>query len=248
MNQEEIEKKYLKNQLIPRLKEEAKDILKHFNIHGLDIDIVLDILSYLLLYKRMTVQTIAGLMYKKMEGNMDKLSFILENMAKMDLVDWDGNKFITRYVVDCDTQKELDQYCYPLPMIEEPRKVKKNNDSPYYTIKKESLILKDNYTDEDINLDYLNHQNHIQLELNNYAVAHNQNTWKSDSELSKQNFERFNSAQKDILSKYADKVFYLTWKYDKRGRSYDSGYHIHIQSNDYGKAIIQFHNKEPLNS
>ena len=51
MNQEEIEKKYLKNQLIPRLKEEAKDILKHFNIHGLDADIVLDILSYLLLVK-----------------------------------------------------------------------------------------------------------------------------------------------------------------------------------------------------
>jgi DNA-directed RNA polymerase len=41
--------------------------------------------------------------------------------------------------------------------------------------------------------------------------------------------------------------FWLTHKYDKRGRTYCQGYHVSYQGNDYNKACIEFADGEPLN-
>ena len=41
-------------------------------------------------------------------------------------------------------------------------------------------------------------------------------------------------------------VFYLTHKYDRRGRCYASGYHINTQGTDYNKAVIQLAHKEEI--
>lgn len=38
--------------------------------------------------------------------------------------------------------------------------------------------------------------------------------------------------------------FQFEWKYDKRGRSYSTGYDIQLQGNEYKKALISLHNKE----
>ena len=38
--------------------------------------------------------------------------------------------------------------------------------------------------------------------------------------------------------------FYLTHKYDKRGRTYCQGYHVSYQGNTYRKAILQLADKE----
>ena len=40
--------------------------------------------------------------------------------------------------------------------------------------------------------------------------------------------------------------FYFGWKYDKRGRSYSSGYHCNPQGNEYRKAMLSFADKELL--
>jgi DNA-directed RNA polymerase len=41
--------------------------------------------------------------------------------------------------------------------------------------------------------------------------------------------------------------FYMTHKYDKRGRTYSQGYHINPQGNDWNKAVIEFADKEVIN-
>ena len=40
------------------------------------------------------------------------------------------------------------------------------------------------------------------------------------------------------------KPFQFEWNYDKRGRSYSTGYDIQLQGNEYKKALISLHNKE----
>lgn len=244
MNQKELELKTLKNQLIPRLREEAREILKMFKIKGVPNSLSISIVAYLLLYKQLDPATIAGLMFKEVKGDMLLLEKALYRLTSEDVIDFNGSKFITKYVLDPQTQLEVDAYCYPLPMVEKPNKVKGNSDSAYYTIKKDSLILRDNYTDEDINLEYINHQNNIELELSQYSINNNKNVWDIKSEITKQNFERFNKAQKEIIKEYKSCKFFLTWKYDKRGRSYDQGFHIHLQGNDFSKSLIEFSKKE----
>jgi DNA-directed RNA polymerase len=38
--------------------------------------------------------------------------------------------------------------------------------------------------------------------------------------------------------------FYLTHRYDKRGRCYAQGYHVNPQGNDWNKAVIELAEKE----
>ena len=244
MNQEEIEleKEYNKHQLIPYLKDMAKEYLANFKLN-IDYKIAEEFVAYLVLYKQLDLSTTAGLMHKAVNGDMQLLENILDTLVTADVIDFNTNslKFITKIIPDSDTQRKLDKFCYPLPMIATPLTVTKNNESPMYTVKRESQILRDNYTDEDINLDYLNQQNQIELEINQYAVEHNTKEYKKGS---REVFDRFCKAQREILNIFKDKPFHLLWKYDKRGRSYDQGYHIHIQDDDYGKSLIIFHHKE----
>ena len=47
-----------------------------------------------------------------------------------------------------------------------------------------------------------------------------------------------------VIHDYFGKPFYFVWRYDKRGRSYSSGYDLNIQSNEYGKALLSLFNKQ----
>ena len=47
-----------------------------------------------------------------------------------------------------------------------------------------------------------------------------------------------------VINQYLGKHFYFVWRYDKRGRSYSSGYDLNLQTNEYGKALLSLHNKE----
>ncbi len=47
-----------------------------------------------------------------------------------------------------------------------------------------------------------------------------------------------------VIDQYLGQHFYFVWRYDKRGRSYSSGYDLNLQSNEYGKAMLSMHNKE----
>jgi DNA-directed RNA polymerase len=46
-----------------------------------------------------------------------------------------------------------------------------------------------------------------------------------------------------ILEEYGNE-FYLTHRYDKRGRVYCQGYHISYQGNAWNKSVIELADKE----
>lgn len=61
------------------------------------------------------------------------------------------------------------------------------------------------------------------------------------------NFEKFSDMQRNIAEVYSvEDKFYLTHRYDKRGRIYPTGYWINYQGNDFAKALIEFAEPEKL--
>jgi len=61
-------------------------------------------------------------------------------------------------------------------------------------------------------------------------------------------FEQFKHSAIKIRKLLIDSgnKFYFTWKFDKRGRSYSTGYHVNLQSTEYQKSVLQFTHKEKL--
>lgn len=245
INQEiSIEQLSNKYQLLPRLFKLGKAIVQDADTE-LNKEHLAKLLGFLLLYKQCSPSVLAGLMYNTIPDEQGLADFLTKATVE-DFIDFNGNKFVTKFLVSDEEQKKLDMYCYPLPMLIEPKEIKNNKQDGYYLQLNTGIILKNNRTNDDVNLDYINKENKIKLELNKYAVLNNHNEWSCDmaNQMNKQMFDRFNLAQQEILTCYKDRTFYLTWKYDKRGRSYSQGYHINIQSNDYGKSLINFSHKE----
>ena len=60
-----------------------------------------------------------------------------------------------------------------------------------------------------------------------------------------QKYDRNSKVVLELLTMISDK-FYLTHRYDKRGRTYAQGYHVNPQGNSWNKAIINFANKEVI--
>ena len=52
--------------------------------------------------------------------------------------------------------------------------------------------------------------------------------------------EQFNAISTQLLGK----PFAFEWNYDKRGRSYSTGYDIQLQGNEYKKSLLSFAKKE----
>ncbi|SVC57558.1 uncharacterized protein METZ01_LOCUS310412, partial [marine metagenome] len=49
-----------------------------------------------------------------------------------------------------------------------------------------------------------------------------------------------------VVEEYLGIPFHFVWRYDSRGRSYSSGYDLNLQTDEYGKALVSFHNKEKI--
>ena len=62
-------------------------------------------------------------------------------------------------------------------------------------------------------------------------------------------FERYDRVSHDVLAGLMAQGnrFHLTYKYDKRGRTYAQGYHVNPQGSDWNKACVVFADAEPLN-
>ncbi len=146
-----------------------------------------------------------------------------------------------------------DRTCYLPPMISKPKKLRSNNDTPYLTTPKESLILKSrfNHHGEDICLDALNLFNSIPLALNTEFLcsldAEPTDKVKSDPKKLKQfqDMQRKSYEIYKLLVKNGNK-FYLPHKPDKRGRTYCQGYHCSYQGTAFHKAMIEFAEEEVI--
>lgn len=258
----DMEKLFNKNQLHPRIKAEFsatglpfRDVMVK---HGLDVMFGYDLLVQMVLHKRANLPTLVGILRKHFDGNCQQTADALLLACTIDLVDWNPSLklFIIKYDISPDVQNDLDRYQYPLPMVVEPRELKKNEDTGYYT-SRGSVILKDNHHNEDVCLDHLNRINHVKLTLNHEVATMIQNQWRNldkpkpgedRKEYMKRvkAFDKYDRTARDIMDhlEIAGGEFYLTHKYDKRGRVYCQGYHVNYQGNTWNKAVIEFAEQE----
>jgi len=97
------------------------------------------------------------------------------------------------------------------------------------------------------------------LSLDSDVVAFIQNQWKNhdrrkdgesreDFRKRVKAFDKYDRTSRDVLAALMAQGdrFWLTHKYDKRGRTYAQGYHVNPQGNDWNKACVEFANKEKL--
>ncbi|QIW87239.1 RNA polymerase I [Agrobacterium phage OLIVR2] len=255
----DMEKMFHKNQLHSRIKKEFVnsdiDFRTAFTEIGIDHKFGFDLLVQMVLYKRVNLPTLVGILRRHYQGDCQKTADALLTAAKHNLVDWAANieVFIIRFDIDAEVMNEIEVYQYPLPMIVEPKELRNNRDTGYFT-KKDSVILKsNNHHDDDVCLDFLNKINKVKLKVNSDTVAFLKNNWKNldrpkpgeeRSEYQKRvkAFNKYDRTSKDVLTHLETMggEFYLTHKYDKRGRVYCQGYHVTYQGNDWNKSCIEF--------
>ena len=260
-HQGELEQLYNKNQTLPRIRKEFTDcgipFQDIFTNLGLSLDFGFDLLAQMALHKRCTLPQLVGILrHHFIDGQAT--SDALLKAAEADIIDWDPTirTFIVRYGISQEVQDDLDRYQYPLPMVIEPRIVLKNNDSAYL-FGSSSIILRDNYHTGDVCLDHINRANKIPYSINWSVATMISNSWKNldkqkvgetklDFQKRKKAFAKYDRTAKDVMSLLTThgNKFYLTHKYDKRGRVYAQGYHVNYQGNPWNKAVIEFERKE----
>lgn len=262
----ELEHLYSKNQLIPRIRREftdceSFDFIAYMKEHQILPDFGIDLLVQMVLHKRTTLPILVGILRKHYEplANASQLTAdMLMLCAEADLVNWDeiANQFILEFDVDASVHEELARYQFPLPMVIVPETVTCNRDSGYLT-HRGSLILKQNHHEGDICLDHINRMNKIKFAVDTDTATMIANQWRDldkakpgethqEFQQRKRAFEKYDTVSREVISKICSlgNEFWLTHKYDKRGRSYCQGYHINYQGTDWNKAVIQLADKE----
>ena len=265
----EIERLFNKNQLMPRLKAEFKaapGFEKQMTDNGIPLDFGYTLLAQICLHKRANMQTMVGILrhfFVKSHGSKasQECANMLLRAAEFDLVDWHPvrREFIMKWDVSQDVKLDLERYQYPLPMVIKPKKIKTNTDTGYLTITI-SVILKDNHHEDDVCLDHLNHMNGIKLRVNHDVALMVKNKWKGldkakpdetyeEYQKRVRAFEKYDRTARDVMQMIevsGNGEFFLTHRYDKRGRCYSQGYHINYQGNPWNKAVIEFARSETV--
>lgn len=262
----ELEQLYSKNQLIPRIRKEfleckEMDFISFMKEHAILPELGIDLLVQMVLHKRAPVTTLVGILRKHFEplANASQLAAdMLYKCAELDLVTYDelSGRFIMEFDVSKDVHEELARYQFPLPMVIKPEPVETNRDTGYLTCRG-SIILKQNHHDDDVCLDHINRMNAIKFTIDDDTAFMIQNQWrnldkpkdgesKGDYEKRLRAFEKYDANSKDVIGKILSlgNEFYLTHKFDKRGRTYPCGYFINYAGNSWNKACIAFADKE----
>lgn len=260
--QEELERLFSKNQLIPRITKEFKDCKsfdfpKYLDDCGIPYKFGMTLIVQMALHKRTNLQTLIGLLRHTCDDSQQAAD-LLERAITHKLVMYDDQleQFIVMFTISDEVQAELDQFQYPLPMVVKPMIVEKNTETGYL-LNKGSIILKDNHHDNDVCLDHINRVNRIAFTVNEDTATMIKNRWrnldKPKEGESKSDFKR-RCAAFDKYDRTAHAVinlmvqvgnrFFLTHKYDKRGRVYCQGYHINYQGNPWNKAVLELVDKE----
>lgn len=257
----EMEELFSNNQLHSRIKQEFQqeqlftEIFEEFSIPA---DFGYDLLVQMHLHKRAQLPVLVGLLNRHFANDTQATADMLLIAANADLLDWDESldTFVVKYEITDDVQKIIDTYQYPLPMIVKPKKLKSNYDSGYLNHKC-SIILKNNHHDDDVCLDFINQMNSVPLRINHRTAQLVHNKWKSidkqkadesfaDWKKRQKAFDKYNRTAHDVLNHIAvaGNKFYLTHRYDKRGRVYCQGYHVSYQGTAWNKSVIEFYDGE----
>lgn len=261
-HQMELEKLFSKNQLVPRIKREFQtctepDFSTFMAAEGIPIAFGFDLLTQMALHKRTTLPTLVGILRHHFNDSQMTADMILK-AAEADLLDWNDQiqKLIVIYSMSDDVQAELDRFQFPLPMVVRPRRITSNIETGHL-MTGGSVILKHNHHDDDVCLDHLNRVNQVRFAIDHDTAAMVKNHWRdldkakegettADFEKRKRAFDKYDRTAKDVIELLLQhsNEFYLTHKYDKRGRTYCQGYHVNYGGTSWNKACIELADKE----
>ena len=258
--QKEVEKLFSKYQLLPVLREQFKELVEEYPNEE-DHEFLANALAQIYLHRQADVPTMVGILSPRY-GTPQEVADKLLLACELDYLDFDTtnpekHKFVVKYDVSKDIQEELNNYQYPLPMITKPNKVKNNTDTGYETIRNLIVLNGSEYfKDKDMCLDHINRVNSVALSLDMKSVKSEEGKYIVPTRNIGEDFVDFRKRMKQSsvfydnslsimegINQLSDKI-YLTHRYDRRGRTYCSGYHINSQGTDYNKAVLQLHKKE----
>ena len=154
-----------------------------------------------------------------------------------------------KYEVSKLVKEFIKQTKYLPPMIVEPVKWSDNKTGGYLMGSGSVVLGTMTHTNEYQALDVLNILQGIEWELNTDMLEFLEVSKKELGTHEKTvNFNRMRDTSEEVYRNLLEQgnKFYFVWKYDFRGRSYSSGYHVNLQGNSYRKSCIQFKKKEIL--
>jgi hypothetical protein len=148
----------------------------------------------------------------------------------------DSTEIFPKLKLTSDTTDKLNFLQYLPPMIQKPNDWVSNNDGGWLWERKSIILGKGNHHLETQAYDALNLLQSVAWTIDIPVYINNENP---NDNMDMGQFDR-------IITDYLGKPFYFVWRYDKRGRSYSSGYDLNIQSNEYGKAMLSLFNKKTV--
>lgn len=255
-HQEELERLFNKNQLMERMHAEFNAepaFAKQAEECGIPVKFAISCLVQMALHKRADLPTMVGCLRHLCESAQETADLLLA-CAEADLIDWSPTLrvFIVIFEIAEHVQTEIDRFQYPLPMVVEPRKVKNNKQSGYL-LNNSSVILRNNHHEDDVCLDHINRMNRVKFQINFDTATMIKNEWRNldkpkdgessaDFERRVRAFNKYDTTAKDVIDVLIEhgNEFYFTHKYDKRGRTYCQGHHVHYQGTPWNKAVVEF--------
>jgi len=146
----------------------------------------------------------------------------------------DSTEIFPKLKLTVDTIDKIQFLQYLPPMIQKPNDWISNNDGGWLWERKSIILGKGNHHYKTQAYDAVNLLQTVAWTIDIPTYVDNENP---NEEMDKNQFDR-------VISNYLGKPFYFVWRYDKRGRSYSSGYDLNIQSNEYSKALLSLFNKQ----
>ena len=249
-----LEELYNRNQLMDVLRDQFAPLT--------DDPFKLDCVVQIYLHKQADVPTMVGLFSPKW-GEPQDVAEMLKEVVEDDLIDFDMDnmRFVMKYEISRDVEELLELYQFPLPMVVRPNKVTNNTMGSGYFDKKGRIVLNgsDVFNMEDVCLDHINRANSVGLTLNLDVIASAEGMMILPKRKHGEAFDDFQKRQKQAKVFYESSYevmqglltlgneFWLTHKYDRRGRTYAVGYHVNSQGTDYNKAVLELSRKEVIN-
>lgn len=147
--------------------------------------------------------------------------------------------------------KAIDMAQYPMPMLCEPREIngKQNMDTSHIQRISHLILGKNAQHKQRVCVDAINILNSIPLSLDEHTLEYEETPSKPlDTKQKREQFQKLKDDSRAVYDQMMEdgNLFWLTWKFDHRGRAYSQGYHINIQSTEYKKSLINFAIKEVM--
>ena len=146
----------------------------------------------------------------------------------------DSTEIIPKYKLKKDSVAKLNVLQYLPPMLQKPNDWISNTDGGWLWERKSIILGKGTHHFKPQAYDAVNLLQSVAWTIDIPTYINHVNT---NETMDNDQFER-------VIREYFGKPFYFVWRYDKRGRSYSSGYDLNIQSNEYGKSLLSLFNKQ----